>query len=187
MKTITLSKYLSQKSVAFYTCFAALWWLNVPWTLAHAEATSPLNVQLTQFKVGQDRDGRPVLTEAAQIAPGDLLEYKATYSNQGTEPLAVIAVLPVPQSMEYVPNSALHAAGFRHEVAQQDQRFAAEPLKFKVPGADNSQPVALVPYANYRFVQWDLGSLAPGTSVEVRLRASVSGISKVEKKAIHGG
>jgi hypothetical protein len=31
-----------------------------------------------------------------------------------------------------------------------------------------------VPYAEYRFVRWDLGKLAPGKSAEVSIRAQVS-------------
>jgi hypothetical protein len=82
--------------------------------------------------------------------------------------------LPVPESVEYVKNSARSPNNVPHTVALKDSQFAPEPLQKKVSmsgGATVTQPV---PYAEYRFVRWDLGKLAPGSSAEVSIRAQVA-------------
>lgn len=142
--------------------------------VAKAKAQSPISISLKQFKVVKDEQGEVKFFDAALVVPGDVIEYRAVYSNLSTSALPVIATMPIPDSMEYVKESAKAKGNLAHTVAAKDAQYANEPLQQKVTtasGATLSQPV---PYASYRFVRWDLGRLSPGSSVEVSVRAKVS-------------
>ena len=135
---------------------------------------APIAIQLKQFKVVKDEQGEQKLIDAALVVPGDVIEYRATYINRSSVALPVIATMPIPESMEYVKESAKAKNNLAHTVALKDSQFANEPLLQKVTtaaGATLSQPA---PYAAYRFVRWDLGKLPAGNSIEVSVRAKVS-------------
>lgn len=153
--------------------------MAVPAT-ASATGTSeqPVVVTLTQFKLGQDEKGELQFLDASVVKPGDVLEYRASYKNQSSSTLSVVATLPVPEELEYLPDSAsVRSAGsrlFGHTVALKDWQFATEPLMRSNTSADGSKVSYAVPYAEYRYVRWQLDALAPGAAVEVSLRARVS-------------
>ena len=135
---------------------------------------SPIVVNLKQFKVTTDAKGVSKLGDASVVLPGDVIEYQATYSNRGSSALAVTATLPVPEAVEYIKDSAKSKPGLAHTVAQKDSIYAQEPLIRKVTTAGGVTQTQAVPYADYRFVRWDLGRVPANTSVEVSIRAKVS-------------
>jgi uncharacterized repeat protein (TIGR01451 family) len=124
--------------------------------------------------VVQDAKGDTKLINAGVVVPGDVLEYQATYLNRGTVPLSVTATLPVPEAVEYIKDSAKSKPALSHTVALKDNQFAQEPLIKKVTAASGATLLQPIAYAEYRFVRWDLGKLAPGAAVEVSIRAQVS-------------
>ena len=176
-----MRKILPTSFFAFCVCVWALLCLVVVPTSAHAEPESPLHVRLEHFKIDPVSKKRLEPSDVAQVAPGDLLEYRATYTNQGAQVLSVVAVLPIPEYLEYAPNSAYQPGGPQHQVAQYEKQFAPEPLKKQVVSAAGVTEQVLVPYSDYRFVQWDVGRLAPGASVELRLWAKVASTAVPEK------
>jgi uncharacterized repeat protein (TIGR01451 family) len=139
----------------------------------NAKTQSPIVVNLKQFKVILDAKGEAKYSDASLVLPGDMLEYQATYTNRGTLPLTVTATLPVPEAVAYVKDSAKAKPALAHSVALKDSVFAQEPLTRKVAATGGSTLAQQVPYAEYRFVRWDLGRLAPGASTEVSIRAQV--------------
>jgi uncharacterized repeat protein (TIGR01451 family) len=146
--------------------------------VASAESSTkvkaPITVILKQFKVLNDEHGNAKLVDVKAVLPGDVLEYRAVYSNRGSAALPVVATLPIPESLEYVKESASASTDLVHTVALKDSQYSKEPLMQKVvtaSGATLSQPL---PYASYRYVRWDLGNLSPGKSVEVSVRAKVA-------------
>lgn len=144
---------------------------------------APIVIHLQQFKVTKDEKGEAKFEEATAVLPGELLEYRATYSNQGTTALPVVATLPIPEGLEYVKESAKSKNKIAHTVAQKDAQFSNEPLVQRVvtaSGATLSQPI---PYASYRYVRWDLGRLSPGNSIEVSVRAKVAQNLEVDVSA----
>jgi uncharacterized repeat protein (TIGR01451 family) len=144
---------------------------------------SPIVIQLQQFKVAKDAKGEIKFDEATAVLPGEVIEYRATYSNQGTTALPVVATLPIPEGLEYVKDSAKANNKIAHTVAQKDAQFSNEPLVQKVStasGATLSQPI---PYSSYRYVRWDLGRLSPGNSIEVSVRAKVAQNLEVDVSA----
>ena len=126
-------------------------------------------VSLTQTKIITEADGREREVDAKAVRPGDVIEYQATYVNNGKQPVkALMAGLPIPEGLEYLPNSA-KPAGASVKAAVKHGEFAAEPLMRKGP---SGKPEA-VPYNEYRVLRWEIGQLKAGASVTVRARAKV--------------
>ncbi len=138
--------------------------------------TNGVNVKLEQQLVARG-DGKPVSKPeqaAQQTRPGDVLEYTATYSNQGAAAVKNLAgVLPVPQGLSYLPNTA-KPAGL--EASLDGKTFARVPLKRQVKLADGRVQEQEVPVSEYRSLRWELGSLAPGKSVSVSARMQLNPI-----------
>lgn len=133
-----------------------------------AAAKKPLEVVLTQFKVEKDAQGKEQLVEAGSVKPGDVLEYKATYSNRSGKPITgLVADLPIPEGLEYLPKSAKPGAA-AVKAATRNGVFAAEPLTRVVNG--KSEPV---PYTEYRTLRWTVGQLPANGVTVVSARARV--------------
>jgi uncharacterized repeat protein (TIGR01451 family) len=160
-------------------CVLAFGLLSVNASAADADTGNsrdhaPIVINLKQLKVVKDEKGDQQFVDAALVLPGDVIEYRATYANRGKAALPVVATMPIPESMEYIKDSAKAKDGIAHTVALKDAQFSTEPLQRKVAtasGATLSQPL---PYSSYRYVRWDLGRLLPGSSIEVSVRAKVS-------------
>ena len=127
-------------------------------------------ITLQQFLVRDPAQAPVALDAATPVRPGDLIEYRALYRNQGQIPLQVTARLPIPVTLVYEAGSATQA----HQVAQADAQFGSEPLQKAVLRSDGETVLVPVPYADYRLVQWDLGTVLPQAQREVRLRARVT-------------
>jgi uncharacterized repeat protein (TIGR01451 family) len=103
--------------------------------------------------------------------PGDVIEYVAEYKNPDKSAVAdVMATLPVPAGMEYIPQSA---APVPVMASTDGVNYAPVPLKRNVRGADGKMVEQLVPYSEYRSLRWSLGDLAGGMSKWVKARMKV--------------
>jgi uncharacterized repeat protein (TIGR01451 family) len=126
-------------------------------------------------------DGKPVLRPAAEAKPGDVLEYRATYANQGKAAVAhLLATVPIPPGTTFVPDTPTPA----QVLASTDARtFAALPLMHAVTQRDGSTRMELVPLSAYRALRWDVGSLNPGkaTSVSMHVRIDAPVLSQVDR------
>jgi uncharacterized repeat protein (TIGR01451 family) len=126
-------------------------------------------VELGQFKVVTSADGKEQLVDASSVKPGDVLEYRATYTNHtGREVGGLVADLPIPEGLEYLPRSARPGAT-QVQAAVKDGLYAPEPLMRRTPD-NKSEPV---PYADYRALRWTLGRLPAGGVTAVSARAKV--------------
>lgn len=133
-----------------------------------------LAIELAQSRIVVGADGREQQLPADTIRPGDVVEYRALYRNRSAQPLTgVVATLPLPTGLEYLPRSA-GQGGRQVEAAASDGRYAAEPLVRKVLQPDGRTRDVPVPYADYRSLRWQLGRLQPGDAVVVTARAQVS-------------
>ena len=145
-------------------------------TPARAAASAParsaaVGVVLTQAKVVKSADGKEQLVDAASVKPGDVLEYQAVYTNRTDKAVTgAMATLPIPEGLVYQPRSArpVSGAGVALQAATKDGVFAAEPLMRQVKG--KAEPV---PYAEYRALRWNLGSLGAKAQATVSARAAV--------------
>ncbi|MDB5869038.1 MAG: conserved repeat domain protein [Polaromonas sp.] len=140
-------------------------------SVAPAAAKAVL-VELTQFKVIKNAKGVEQLVAAPAVLPGDVIEYKVTYKNTSAKAVeGLVADLPIPEGLEYLPKSAKPGAALVKAVAK-DGQYAAEPLMRKLP--DNKSE--LVPYNEYRALRWNLGQLPAGAEAAVTARAKVEAV-----------
>ena len=133
-----------------------------------ATTKNAVTVVLTQSKVVKGTDGKERLLDATTVKPGDVLEYRATYTNRDTKVVKdVVANLPIPEGLVYEAKSAKPGATLV-QAATKDGAFSAEPLSRNVGGQ-----IEAVPYPEYRMLRWSLGSLPAGGFKAVSARATV--------------
>lgn len=115
--------------------------------------------------------GKVVLNPADSGKPGDLVEYSGTYRNEGRNGVEKLAAtIPVPAGTTFVAGSAQPAAA---QASTDGTRFAALPLMRTVRLPDGTTRQEPVPLSEYRFVRWELGTLAAGTDAVVKLRVRI--------------
>jgi len=138
-------------------------------------ADSGVTAELHAFKVVTTANG-PKLVATAEALPGDTIEYQVTYRNAGTTPARdVLATLPVPKGgMAYVADTATPA---KVMASLDGKQYAPVPLTRTVV-REGKQVTETVPVAEYRFLRWQLGELAPGRSATVSSRMRLEGASK---------
>ena len=126
---------------------------------------------LTARKVVASPAGKELLESAETARPGDVIEYRATYTNQGTGTVRNLeGTLPIPSWTEYLPGTASPAAA---RASIDGKLYGPIPLKRKVNYSDGRQEIVDIPWAEYRFVRWNLGELAPAAKAEGVLRVRV--------------
>ena len=134
-------------------------------------AADPLQIKLVRSKVVLDR-GREVQESASVAKPGEILEEVATYTNTSRSALKNLeATLPVPANTELVMASVKPA---NVHASADGKAFATLPLvrKMRQPGGvEVDQPV---PLAEYRYLRWYPGELAPGKSMSFSARFKVA-------------
>lgn len=130
--------------------------------------------ELTVASVVKQRSGEEQLAPTQSVKPGDLLQYTATYRNDGNQAVKrLAATLPIPLGTEFVGASALP-----HQVLGRvsGRNFEPLPLMRKVKRADGQIVDVPVPLAEYRALRWPERELAAGatyvTSVRVRVTAA---------------
>lgn len=115
--------------------------------------------------------GKAVFKPADAGKPGDLVEYSGNYHNGGAKPVdQLVATLPVPAGTTFVADSAAPAHG---QASTDGVHFAAMPLMHAVKRADGSVHQEPVPLSDYRYVRWELGTLAAGADRTVTLRVQI--------------
>ncbi|MBE7369703.1 DUF11 domain-containing protein [Ramlibacter pallidus] len=119
--------------------------------------------------------GKVVLNPADSGKPGDLVEYSGTYRNEGRNGVEkLVATIPVPAGTTFVAGSAQPAAA---QASTDGTRFAALPLMRTVRLPDGTSRQEPVPLSEYRFVRWELGTLAAGTDAVVKLRVRIDAVA----------
>ncbi len=164
-----------------------LWFLGA--LLALAAAASALELSLVSYQVVREVDasGRVVekLVPAAEVAPGDVLEWVLTAKNRSDQALKEVALtVPIPPHTAYLPGSVRPLALKRDErvvkvapvFSYDGVHFAPPPLKKKIFVRENGRLVekeVVVPPSAYTHVRWLVPELLPGETVQVRLRTRV--------------
>jgi uncharacterized repeat protein (TIGR01451 family) len=113
-----------------------------------------------------DAHGKATVT----TKPGDIVEYRLTLTNPDKQTYKnVKEVMPIPEGMELVKDSASPKPT---DASADGKTFSAYPLKrvVQVNGKSVEEPA---PASAYKIVRWDVGALAPGANVEMRLRVRV--------------
>lgn len=145
--------------------------LGVLLTPAFARASGDVSVILTARRITVV-DGKETKSPAEQARPGDVIEYRAEYRNDGAAPVKQLAAtLPVPNGMEYLPRTAAPQTLL---ASLDGAKFEPVPLKRRVRLADGREVTREVPPSEYRYLRWTLGTLGQRQSREVTARVRVS-------------
>lgn len=149
-----------------------------------AFAEGDVKVSLSAHRVTTTAAGTDVFTAADKAKPGETIEYRARYTNDGSSGVnQLVATLPIPAGMQYQPKTAQPALV---TASLDGATFAPVPLKRTVRLADGSEVIREVPPSEYRFLRWTLGSLAGHTTESVRARVRVSPLDgAVAERASH--
>jgi uncharacterized repeat protein (TIGR01451 family) len=140
-------------------------------------ATGSVAVELTAQRVTKSQ-GKEVLVPADQAKPGELIEYRALYRNDGAgEAKGLLATLPIPRGTQYVAGSAL-PGGVQASV--DGHTFGSLPLKRTVKTPDGRTILQDVPVAEYRALRWPLGALPSKEQRTVSARVRVEAIPVAE-------
>ena len=124
----------------------------------------PVQVVLEQFKIVVD-NGKETQVSAAQVKPGEIIEYRVTYKNTSKAAVKnLIATLPVPKGLEYQDKTANPLA--TAEASIDKINFAAMPLMDAT-----KKPI---PLPKYRALRWKLQELGADKHVMVSARMKVS-------------
>lgn len=135
-------------------------------------APDAVQVMLTQQKVVKDKDGKELRIDAANVLPGDVVEYRAVYRNVSKAPVTgLLADLPIPEGLAYVDGSATPVAGLQGTAAKAPAASSYSALPLMRTGSDGK--MIRLPLADYRGLRWTVGRLAPGAQFVVRARAKV--------------
>jgi uncharacterized repeat protein (TIGR01451 family) len=157
-------------------------WVLITLSLCSAHslfAAGDLKVVLDAHKVVVDAAGKESLVAADNAQPGDIVQYTATYRNQGQKSVTGLeATIPVPQNTAYIAGSASPA---KAKATAGGDKFEAMPLRHTIK-REGKEVNENVPYAEYRALRWFPGTLAPGKELKfilrTRLLANETGASR---------
>ncbi len=144
-----------------------------------ATALAQLSLDLKGFKV-QVKDGKEVLVEALEVAPGDVVVWRLLAENKGKDPLRQVAlVIPIPKETVFLeaPLLRFREAQIRPEFSfDGGKTFGFPPLKKRVRvmegGTEVEKEVEVKP-EEYTHVRYTIPELKPGERVEVLVRTKV--------------
>jgi len=156
---------------AWLTLVLTLVWLPITGDAQGNTGNEPLRVRLVHQRVVAGADGGERYVPAKHAKPGDLIEYRATYTNQVQGTLSgVLATLPVPGGMVYAPANVTP----KPVLASLDgTRFEPVPIKRMVRNPDGTKTLKEIPPEEYQALRWTLDALRAGQAKTVRARMRI--------------
>lgn len=138
---------------------------------AVAQDSSPVVSDLAVFKVIKDSKGKETFEDTASVKPGDVIEYRLKYTNKQNKAIVNLKpVLPVPEGTSYVDGSASP----KPSAMAINGTFMPYPPVRKVKNAQGKTVNEPVPVEEFRSVQWTVGKVAAGASVNLKMRVSIN-------------
>ncbi|RKG40256.1 MULTISPECIES: hypothetical protein [Acinetobacter] len=128
---------------------------------------NPLKAQMTVYQiVDQPKHLKKELKQTDQVKPESLLEYQVSYLNTSANSLKSLKLnLPIPSHVNYTGTSVP-----KNTYASIDgQNFAKAPLTRVVNGKK-----VLVPFNEYRVLQWQVDELKPKQTISVAAQVRVN-------------
>lgn len=124
---------------------------------AHANQEAPVQSTMEAFIVQEDRDGEERLTPARSAEPGQIIEWKITFSNvtDSTQQNLVVSG-PISEGTRYVADSAATAVNSRLEVSIDNGRsYQQEPVVREVKASNGELQKVRVSPEEYTHVRWN--------------------------------
>jgi len=120
-----------------------------------AWAGGPVTGDIKAFIVTQT-DGEEQVIEASETEPGQLMEFRIVFTNNGEESVTGIRVVdPIPENTTFVADS--HSSDVRADFEVSidgGESFEAEPVVRIETREDGTQSRVVVPPADYTHVRW---------------------------------
>jgi uncharacterized repeat protein (TIGR01451 family) len=133
---------------------------------------SDVVVTLKAQKVLRGTDGSEVLKVADRANPGEVIQYDATYKNQGKAGVRnLVPTLPIPAGLEYIADSAKPAPA---TASVDGKNFQPLPLKRQVKLATGETVEQPIPSSEIRALRWELGDLDAGAAALITARARLA-------------
>lgn len=150
--------------------FSRVLWIAFVAVSLYLPLFAEVKVVLTASKIVV-ANGSEQRLSADKVKPGETIEYVAEYRNNAKTPVSdVVATLPIPSDMEYIPETA---DPVQVMASTDEHTYAPVPLKRMVRGADGKMTAVQVPFSEYRSLRWKLGDLRGEMSKSVKARMKV--------------
>lgn len=119
-------------------------------------------------------DGKTVKKPAVDAKPGDVIEYRASYINNGkTQVERVLVSVPIPEGTTMVDKTVFPVVATASVDAL---TFASMPLIRTIKSADGTSRTEAVPLNEYRAIRWALNGIDAGQQVAVSVNVRVNPI-----------
>jgi len=142
----------------------------------------PLLITLTQKRIVTDAKGNEKSEEVPKVKPGDVIEYTAVYHNRGSAAITGLnASLPIPKGLVYIPKTAKPATAL---ATANGTKYSAIPLMRTEKTKEGTEKTVEVPYAEYRSLRWEVGTLNANQQVTVSARARVESAVKAPEELV---
>ncbi|OTG69506.1 hypothetical protein B9T25_02755 [Acinetobacter sp. ANC 4470] len=126
----------------------------------------PVSVELKTYLVSTSTDGKPTVKLVTKVKPNDVIEYRATYTNNTTGKIKnLAATLPIPVETQFLAKSKPENA----QASTDGMSFAPMPLKRK-----EGNQIVNVPLKDYRALRWTIAELPAGKSVTVSAQTRIN-------------
>ncbi|MGQ7845574.1 hypothetical protein ACUNV4_13910 [Granulosicoccus sp. 3-233] len=119
-------------------------------------AEGPVSGHISAYTVTVDADGKEIIQPTAEARPGELMEYRLIFVNNGKSEVSGMSIVdPIPANTTFVSDSANSNAESRFEVSVDGGRtFESEPVLRIETQADGSQKQVVIPPSQYTHVRW---------------------------------
>lgn len=156
-----------------YLAFIIATAISMTTSSTFAEKPTPkpaVSVSLLAYEVSMNKKGESVVKPVQQVKPNDIIEYRATYTNNTNNVIkGLVATLPIPADTQFLAKSSPAQA----QASTDSVNFAAMPLKRKV-----GMQTVNVPLQEYRALRWTIAELAAGKSITVTAQTRVNSTTK---------
>ena len=134
--------------VAFFTAF--LFFAGL------AYAKGPVTGEIKVFVVSTDDAGNEVVKEAQETEPGQVMEFRIVFTNNGEENVRGVQVVdPIPQNTLFLADSHQADVPASFEVSiDGGESFELEPVTRIETQDDGSQKEVVIPPSQYTHVRW---------------------------------
>lgn len=134
--------------------------------IAEVAAKPAVSVNLSAYEISMNKKGESVVKPVDQVKPNDIIEYRATYTNNTAKTISgLVATLPIPADTQFLAKSTPAKA----QASTDGINFAAMPLKRKM-----GTQMVNVPLQEYRALRWTIAELPAGKSVIVTAQTRVN-------------
>ncbi|PID60771.1 MAG: hypothetical protein CSB44_09505 [Gammaproteobacteria bacterium] len=117
---------------------------------------SDVTGEVKAFIVNTDAAGKEKMVEASTTDPGDTMEFRIVFTNNGETSVGGVQVVdPIPENTFFVPDSPLASVDATFEVSiDGGETFELEPVMRIETQSDGTQKEVVIPPRQYTHVRW---------------------------------